>query len=95
MKTIMMIAAFGLLVSVNAAQAQEGTMKKKAEVGMAKAQVTTDKAALDANKAARKADKMTGDKAALKADRKAHMKAEGKLVKDQAKKDVKVVKEKL
>lgn len=95
MKTVMMIAAFGLLVSVNAVQAQDGTMKKKADAGMAKAQVATDKAALSANKEARKADKMTGDKSALKADRKAHMKAEGKLLKDQAKKDVKVAKEKI
>lgn len=90
-----MIAVFGLLVSVNAVQAQDGTMKKKAEVGMAKAQVATDKAALGANKEARKADKMTGDKAALKADRKAYMKAEGKLMKDRVKKDVKVAKEKI
>jgi hypothetical protein len=56
--------------------------------------VTADKANMKMNKAARKADKMTGDKSALKADRKAMVKGEGKLLKDQAKKEVKVVKEK-
>ncbi|MBO0934496.1 hypothetical protein [Fibrella aquatilis] len=47
------------------------------------------------NKEAREADKMSGDKEALKADRKAGIKKEGKLLKDQAKKDVKVVKSKV
>jgi hypothetical protein len=40
-------------------------------------------------------DKMSGSKDALKADRKDRVKAEGKLLKDEAKKDARVVKEKL
>ena len=85
--------ALALVATITSVQAQE--VKKKAAVVEAKAQVAADKADLKMNKAARKADKMSGNEASLKADRKAHMKAEGKLMKDQAKKDVKVVKEKL
>jgi len=96
MRTIITaVAALSLVVTINGAQAQDGKLKKKAAATEAKAQVAADKADLKMNKAARKADKMTGNDAALKADRKAHMKEEGKLVKDQAKKDVKVAKEKL
>jgi len=81
------------VLAINSGQAQD--VKKKAAVAEAKAQVAADKADLKMNKAARHADKMAGDDAALKADRKARMKAEGKLIKDEAKKDVKVAKEKL
>ena len=90
-----MIAIVAVALSFSAAQAQDGSMKKKAAATEAKAQVAVDKADLEANKAARKADKMSGDKEALKADRKARVGKEGKLVKDQVKKDVKVAKEKL
>ena len=93
-KTLIPFMALALLAGLNSVQAQDGTMKKKAAVAESKAQVAADKADLKMNKEARKADKMTGNDAALKADRKAHMKAEGKMIKDQAKKDVKVVKEK-
>jgi hypothetical protein len=94
MKTIIMsFMALALFATVNPGQAQD--VKKKVAAAEAKTQVAADKADLKMNKEARKADKMSGDHDALKADRKAHMKAEAKLVKDQAKKDVKVVKEKL
>jgi hypothetical protein len=69
-------------------------MAKKVAVTEAKAQVVADKEALKMNKAARKTDKMSGDREDLKEDRKAMVKKEGKLLKDQVKKDVKVVKEK-
>jgi len=93
MKKILIPVVLLAVFAINSSQAQE--VKKKAAVAESKAQVTADKANLKMNKAARQADKMAGDEAALKADRKAHIKAEGKLIKDQAKKDVKVVKEKL
>jgi hypothetical protein len=83
--------ALALLLGSLTTQAQD----KKAAATEAKAQVAADKADLKLNKAARKADKMSGDQQALKADRKARMHKEGKLVKDEAKKDVKVVKQKL
>ena len=90
-KVAVIFAALALTLSV--AQAQD--VKKKAETVEAKAEVAADKAALKVNKAERKAAKASGDKEALKAARKDRMKKEGELVKDQAKKDVKVVKEKL
>jgi hypothetical protein len=92
-KIIIAFTAFALMMNV--AQSQDGKIKKKAAVTEAKATVAVDKADLKANKAARDADKVSGDKEALKADRKAHVKKEGKLMKDQAKKDVKVAKEKI
>ncbi|MVM31769.1 hypothetical protein GO755_17105 [Spirosoma sp. HMF4905] len=92
-KVIAIVAALALTLSM--AQAQDNKIKKKAEVVEAKGEVAADKAALKVNKAARETDKATGDKQALKAHRKEHMKQEGELVKDQAKKDVKVAKEKL
>ncbi|UHG93962.1 hypothetical protein [Spirosoma oryzicola] len=93
MKKMLIPFAMLALLAINSVHAQD--VKKKAATAEAKAQVAADKADLKMNKAARKADKMVGDEAALKADRKAHMKAEEKLIKDQAKKDVKVVKKKL
>lgn len=92
-KVIVAIAALAL--TLNVALAQDSKMKKKADVVEAKAEVAGDKAAIKANKMDREAAKMTGDKAGLKAARKEHMKQEGELMKDRAKKDVKVVKEKL
>ncbi len=70
-------------------------MKKKAETMEAKGEVAADKAALKANKEARQAAKASGDKDALNAARKDRVKKTGELIKDEAKKDVKVVKEKL
>ncbi|RYF62227.1 MAG: hypothetical protein EOO39_30680 [Cytophagaceae bacterium] len=84
-----------LSASLTVTQAQDGKMKKKAAVAEAKVDVAADKAALQANRDARKMDKMSGSKDALKADRKARIKEEGKLIKDEAKKDARVVKEKL
>ena len=92
-KVAVVLVAFALTMGL--AQAQDSKMKKKADVVEAKAEVAGDKAAIKANKMARETDKMTGDKAALKEHRKEHMKQEGELMKDRAKKDVKVVKEKL
>ncbi|WP_093823200.1 hypothetical protein [Spirosoma endophyticum] len=83
-----------LALTMGVAQAQDSKIKKKAETVEAKAEVAADKAALKENKAERKAAKASGDKEALKAARKDRMKKEGELVKDQAKKNVKVVKEK-
>ncbi len=95
MKNIMIACAtLALVLTVSLAQAQSGKMAKKAAVTEAKVQVVADKADLKMNKAARKADKMNGDKEDLKEDRKAMVKKEGKLLKDQVKKDGKVVKEK-
>ena len=90
-KVVVVFAALALTLSV--AHAQD--VKKKAETVEAKAEVAADKEALKMNKEARKEAKATGDKAALKAARKDRMKKEGELIKDQAKKDVKVVKEKI
>ncbi|GAB2563539.1 hypothetical protein [Spirosoma aerophilum] len=94
MKKVLVVFA-ALALTLSAAQAQDSKMKKKADVVEAKAEVAGDKAALEMNKAERKAAKMTGDKAALKAARKDRVKKEGELIKDRAKKDVKVVKEKI
>jgi hypothetical protein len=97
MKTIRIATALliALSASLTMTQAQDGKMKKKAAVAEAKMDVSADKAALQANRDARKMDKMSGSKDALKADRKDRVKAEGKLLKDEAKKDARVVKEKL
>lgn len=84
-----------LSTSFTMTQAQDGKVKKKAAVAEAKMDVAADKAALQANRDARKMDKMAGANDALKADRKARMKQEGKLLKDEVKKDARVVKEKL
>lgn len=92
-KVIVVLAAFALTLGV--AKAQDSKAKEKAEVVEAKAEVAADKAALKMNKAERKAAKMSGDREALKAARKERVKQEGELIKDRAKKDVKVVKEKL
>ncbi len=93
MKKVLFVFA-ALALTVNVALAQDSKMQKKADVAEAKAEVAADKAALKMNKADRKAAKMTGDRDALKAARKERVKQEGELVKDRAKKDVKVVKEK-
>jgi len=69
--------------------------RKKVAATEAKAQVAADKADLKMNKEARKADKAAGNTEALKADRKARIKGEGKMIKDEAKKDIKVAKEKV
>ncbi|MBD2755958.1 hypothetical protein [Spirosoma validum] len=92
-KVIVVFAAIAL--SLTAAQAQDSKVKKKAETVEAKAEVAADKADLKMNKAERKAAKMSGDKEALKEARKDRVKKTGELIKDEAKKDVKVVKEKL
>ncbi len=92
-KVLIAITAFA--ITLNVAQAQEGKMKRKAEANAARATVAADKADLKMNKEAREADKMSGDKEALKADRKEGMKKQGKLLKDQVKKDVKVGKSKI
>lgn len=92
-KVLVAIAAMALTLGV--ATAQDSKLKKKADVVEAKATVAGDKAALKANKAERKADKAMGNKEALKEDRKDMVKGNVKLAKDRAKKDVKVVKEKL
>ncbi len=84
-----------LALSLGGVQAQDTKAQKRVAEAQAKNQVAADKADLIANKEARQADKMRGDRKALKADRKAAMKMEGHLLKDQVKKDVKVVKEKL
>ena len=94
MKNVL-IAIVAFAITLNVAQAQEGKMKRKADANAARATVAVDKADMKMNKEARQADKMSGDKEALKADRKAGMKKEGKLLKDQVKKDVKVVKSKV
>lgn len=88
-------AGIMLAVTIGAAQAQDGPTKKKAAVAAAKVQVAADKADVEMNKQARHDDKARGDKQALKADRKAMVEKKGTLLKDQVKKDVKVVKEKL
>ncbi|UFH53625.1 hypothetical protein [Spirosoma sp. KNUC1025] len=92
-KVVVVLAMMALTLGV--AQAQDSKMKKKADVVEAKSEVAADKAALKMNKAQREAAKMSGDKEALKAARKDRVKKEGELIKDQAKKDVKVVKEKI
>lgn len=92
-KVAFVLAVMALTLGV--AQAQDSKMKKKADVVEAKGEVAADKAALKMNKAQREAAKMSGDKEALKAARKDRVKKEGELIKDQAKKDVKVAKEKL
>lgn len=92
-KVIVVLTAFALTLGV--AKAQDSKVKEKAEVVEAKTEVAADKAALKMNKAERKAAKMSGDREALKAARKERVKQEGELIKDRAKKDVKVVKEKL
>ena len=92
-KVLVVFAALALTLGV--AQAQDSKVKKKAEVVEAKGEVAADKAALKMNKADRKAAKMSGDKEALKEARKDRVKKTGELIKDEAKKDVKVVKEKL
>ncbi len=84
-----------LSASLTMTQAQDGKLKKKAAVAEAKMDVAADKAALQANRDARKMDKMAGANDALKSDRKARVKEEGKLLKDEVKKDARVVKEKL
>ena len=68
------LLTLALLVSVSESRAQDGSTKKKVAATEAKAQVAADKADLSLNKEARKADKMSGNTAALKADRKARMK---------------------
>ena len=93
MKNVIVVFA-ALALSLTMANAQDGKAKKKADVVAAKADVASDKAALKMNAEARKAAKMSGDKEALKQARKDRMKQEGSLIKDQAKKDAKVVKEK-
>lgn len=99
MPTILMrkliVAVAALALTLNVALAQDSKMQKKADVIEAKAEVAGDKAALRLNKAERKAAKMSGDRDALKAARKERVKQEGELMKDRARKDVKVVKEKL
>ena len=80
---IMTGATLALVLTVSLAQAQSGTVAKKAATTEAKAQVAADKADMKMNREARKAD------------RKAMVKKEGKLMKDQANKDAKAVKEKL
>lgn len=94
MKKVLVVFA-ALALSLTAAQAQDSKMKKKAETAEARAEVAADKADLKMNKAERKAAKMSGDKEALKEARKDRVKKTGELIKDEAKKDVKVAKEKL
>ena len=91
----LLIAFAALALPLTAAQAQDSKMKKKAETMEAKGEVAADKAALKANKEARQAAKASGDKDALNAARKDRVKKTGELIKDEAKKDVKVAKEKL
>lgn len=92
-KIIVVFAALAL--TLTAAQAQDSKIKKKAETAGARAEVAADKADLKMNKAERKAAKMSGDREALKEARKERVKKTGELIKDEAKKDVKVAKEKL
>lgn len=94
MKKVLVVFA-ALALTLTAAQAQDSKIKKKADVVEAKGEVAADKAALKMNKAERKAAKMSGDKEALQAARKDRVKKTGELIKDETKKDVKVVKEKL
>lgn len=89
------VAFAALALTLTAAQAQDSKIKKKAETAGARAEVAADKADLKMNKAERKAAKMSGDREALKEARKERVKKTGELIKDEAKKDVKVAKEKL
>ena len=93
-KTILMVAVITTLVTVTAS-AQSGKMRKEEAVIETKATVTADKANLKELKAERKADKLSGDKIALKSNRKRTFRADGKLLKDQVKKDAALIKEKL
>lgn len=89
--TLVVAATFAL----NSAQAQDKKQQKKEAVTVARATVAADKADLKRNKEARAADKDLLDEPALKADRKAHRRKEVRLLKDQVKKDTKIVKEKI
>lgn len=89
-----MAAVITTLVA-GAASAQHGKAHKKEAVTEAKATVAADKVTLKELKAERTADKVSGDRAALKADRKRTFRADKKLLKDQVKKDAAVVREKL
>jgi putative heme degradation protein len=81
-----------LALATSAVQAQDKKQQKAAAVTAAKATVAADKADLKRNWEAREYDKNQFDTYGLKADRKVHRKQEIKLLKDQLKKDVKVVK---
>ncbi len=87
-----LIACIALALALNAAQAQDKKQQKAAAVTAAKATVDADKADLKRNREARQDDKNQFDQEGLKIDRKAHRKQEVKLLKDQVKKDAKVVK---
>lgn len=91
-----MIAALVLTaLAFGTAQAQDSKMKKKADVAVAKGQVAADKANMEMMHDKKKADKMAGDKEAVKEDNKKMLDGKVKLTKDQVKKDVKQVKAKL
>jgi DNA polymerase II small subunit/DNA polymerase delta subunit B len=91
----LLVAFAALALTLTAAQAQDSKMAKKAATMEAKGEVAADKEALKMNKEARQAAKASGDKDALKAARKDRVKKTGELIKDEAKKDVKVAKEKI
>ncbi|MEZ0538353.1 hypothetical protein [Fibrella arboris] len=95
MKQAFVVAIALTLAVFGAASAQDSKAAKKMAAAEKKAEVAADKQELKSLKADRKADKMNGDKEALKADRQKTYQASKKMVKDQAKKDVAVVKEKL
>ena len=95
MKKASMLVVVLTLLSFGFVNAQDHKVAKKMDVAEKKAAVMADKEELKGLKADRKADKMTGDREALKADRKKTFQADKKMVKDQAKKDAAVVKQKL
>lgn len=95
MKKVILMAAVITTLVAGAVSAQQGKAHKKEAVTQAKATVAADKANLNELKAERKVHKMSGDRVALKADRKRTFRADKKLLKDQVKKDAAVIKEKL
>lgn len=90
-------AALTVLVmsGVNAQQGNGSKARKEAAVVKADAEVAADKASLKTLRAEKKADKMNGDRTGLKEDRGAVVKGEGRLLKDQVKKDAAKVKKAL
>ena len=90
-----MFVAVLTLLSVGFVNAQDHKAAKKMDVAEKKAAVMADKQELKDLKADRKEDKMSGDRDALRADRKKTFRADKKMLKDQVKKDAAVVKEKL
>ncbi len=97
-QALVSLVALALALALNVVQAQDKKQQKAAAVTAlsavtaAKATVAADKSNLKRNWEAREDDKNQFDTEGLKIDRKAHRKLKVNLLKDQVKKDPKVVK---